>query len=228
MTELQAIMERHAVRSYTDEKLSPSVIAEIKNEISTANREGGLSIRLVSDEPKAFDSFMAHYGKFSGVKNYIVLAGRKKDKKLDEKLGYYGEKIAIKAQMLGLNTCWVAMSFSKGTAKKSCKLDSNDKIVCVLALGKGAVKGVPHKSKQMTELCEISGSMPDWCRSGMEAVMLAPTAMNQQKFLFTLDGNKVSAESKGGFYSLVDLGIAKYHFEVGAGKENFEWEYKMK
>ncbi len=24
-------------------------------------------------------------------------------------------------------------------------------------------------------------------------------------------------------YTQLDLGIAKYHFEVGAGKENFEW-----
>jgi hypothetical protein len=24
-------------------------------------------------------------------------------------------------------------------------------------------------------------------------------------------------------YAKLDLGIAKYHFEIGAGKENFEW-----
>jgi hypothetical protein len=24
-------------------------------------------------------------------------------------------------------------------------------------------------------------------------------------------------------YSKMDLGIVKYHFELGAGKENFEW-----
>ena len=24
-------------------------------------------------------------------------------------------------------------------------------------------------------------------------------------------------------YTQIDLGIVKYHFEVGAGKENFEW-----
>ncbi len=47
--------------------------------------------------------------------------------------------------------------------------------------------------------------------------------MNQQKFLFGLDGSKVTSRSTGGFYSMEDLDIVKYHFEVGAGKENFSW-----
>lgn len=48
--------------------------------------------------------------------------------------------------------------------------------------------------------------------------------MNQQKFKFILDGNTVDAKSLGGFYSNVDHGIAKYHFEVVAGKDNFSWK----
>ena len=51
----------------------------------------------------------------------------------------------------------------------------------------------------------------------------APTAMNQQKFLISYEDKKVNAKSLGGFYSKVDLGIVKYHFEVSAGKENFDW-----
>ena len=49
--------------------------------------------------------------------------------------------------------------------------------------------------------------------------MLAPTAMNQQKFLFELNGDKVSAKVSGfGFYTKIDLGIVKYHFEAATGK----------
>lgn len=58
----------------------------------------------------------------------------------------------------------------------------------------------------------------------MKAALLAPTAMNQQKFRFTLSGNEVSAKSTGGFYSKMDLGIVKFHFEEGAGRENFTWK----
>ena len=71
----------------------------------------------------------------------------------------------------------------------------------------------------MSELCRVQGDMPEWFRNGMEAAMLAPTAVNQQKFLFTLDDDIVTAERTGGMYSLVDLGIVKYHFEIGSGKE---------
>lgn len=58
-------------------------------------------------------------GFFSNVRNYVALIG-KKDAALDEKIGYYGEKIALRAQQLGLNTCWVALTFSKGKSKNNC------------------------------------------------------------------------------------------------------------
>lgn len=214
----EAIRNRHSVRSYLDKPIPIDTINEIKSEISECNRESGLHIQLVTEEPEAFNGFMAHYGKFSGVKNYIALIG-KKSPNLDEKLGYYGERIALKAQQLGLNTCWVAMTFSK--RKSKCVVDKGEKLVCVLSLGYGQTQGTAHKSKPIEQLCDINGEMPEWFRKGMECAMLAPTAMNQQKFLFSLSGNKVSAKSTGGFYSKVDLGIAMYHFEVGTGRKIF-------
>ena len=112
MTILDAIKERYSVRSYKDIPIPKTVVAEVNQEIDRCNRESGLNIQLITDEERAFGGMMAHYGKFSGVKNYIALVG-KKSADLDEKIGYYGERAAIKAQMLGLNTCWVAMTFSK-------------------------------------------------------------------------------------------------------------------
>lgn len=214
---LTAIKNRHSVRSYIDKPIDSETLSELKAEIDACNKESGLHIQLVTNEPEAFDSMMAHYGKFSGVQNYIALVGRK-SADFDEKSGYYGERIALKAQMLGLNTCWVAMTFSKGAAKKAVVIDSGEKLGCVLALGYGKTQGVAHTSKSMAQLCKTEGSMPEWFKNGMEAAILAPTATNQQKFLFTLNGQKVTAEATGGFYSKVDLGIVKYHFEVGSGK----------
>ena len=222
MTILEAIHARHAVRSYLDKAVPADTIIALQNEIDDCNREGGLHIQLVTNEPKAFDGMMAHYGKFVGVQNYIALVG-KKSADFDERLGYYGERIALKAQRLGLNTCWVAMSFSKGAAKRAVKVGSDEKLVCVLSLGYGAVQGVAHNSKPMDALCSVSGAMPDWFKAGMEAAMLAPTAMNQQKFRMTLSGKTVTAENLGGFYSGIDIGIVKYHFENGAGTDNFQW-----
>mgnify|MGYP001635082147 FL=1 len=214
----EGIKNRHSVRSYLDKSIPADMISQLSDEITECNREGGLHIQLVTNEPEAFSGFMAHYGKFSGVRNYIALIGRKTSD-LDEKLGYYGERIAIKAQQLGLNTCWVAMTFSR--KKSKCIVDKGEKLVCVLSLGYGQTQGIAHKSKPMEQLCTVSGKMPDWFRKGMECAMLAPTAMNQQKFLFSLNGENVTVKSTGGFYSKVDLGIVQYHFEVGAGRKIF-------
>ncbi len=224
MNEKEAIINRHAVREYYDRKIDPEALEGLQREIARCNEESGLRIRLVTEEPRAFDSFMAHYGKFSNVRNYIVLAG-KKSEDLQEKAGYYGERIAIRAQMLGLNTCWVALTFSRRRVKKFFRPAAGEKIVCVLALGYGTSQGLSHRCKTHSELCSVQGDMPAWFKEGMTCAMLAPTAMNQQKFRLTLTGpDSVRAEATGGFYSKVDLGIVKYHFEVGAGRENFEWD----
>lgn len=215
---IQAIRERHSVRSYTDRKIEGEARAALEREIAACNTESGLHMQLVTDEPEAFSGFMAHYGKFSGVRNYVALIGPKGDG-LDEKIGYYGERVALRAQMLGLNTCWVALTFRKGRGKAHCELADGEKLVCVLAVGYGTTQGVPHKSKPMDALCSLDDGTPDWFRQGMEAALLAPTATNQQKFRFTLEGDTAAAVSTGGFYSKVDLGIVKYHFEQGAGRK---------
>ena len=222
MDQLELMKARHSVRQYQDIAIPADVLTALQREVDACNAAGSLHIQLVTDEPRAFDGMMAHYGKFAGGKNYVALIG--KGDALDEKLGYYGERIALKAQELGLNTCWVAMTFGKGTARKKCAIGPGEKLACVLALGYGKTQGVAHKSKDLSALCSVDGRMPDWFRSGMEAAMLAPTAMNQQKFLISLTGeNAVHIKNLGGFYSKIDLGIVKYHFEQGAGEASIDW-----
>ena len=182
--------------------------------------ESGLHIQLVLNEANAFYGTMAHYGKFTGVRNYIVMAG-KKAASLEETCGYYGEKIVLYAQTLGLNNCWVAMTYSKG--KAVFQLDPGEKLCLVIAVGYGQTQGVSHKVKAREAVMKVQGTPPDWFIRGIDAALLAPTAMNQQKFTFSLDGSNVTAKAGIGFYSKIDLGIAKYHFELGAGAENFNW-----
>ncbi len=220
---LEAIRTRHAVRSYTDKEIESSILERIKSEIDICNKESGLNIQFFIDEPNAFDSMMAHYGKFSGVKNYIALIG-KKSPDLQEKIGYYGAKVELIATTLGLQSCWVVSTFSKSATKKSSEIKKDEKLLAVIALGYGTTMGVPHKGKEIEELCRIDGEMPAWFKAGMEAAMLAPTAMNQQKFMITLNDNNVKVEKTGAFYSDVNLGIVKYHFEVGAGKTDLKWD----
>lgn len=223
----EVMKARHSVRQYLDKPIETEALTAIKEEIEACNREGGLNIQLVTDEPKAFSGFMAKYGKFSGVTNYIALVGPKSSD-LGQKCGYYGERLVLLAQQLGLNTCWVAMSYKK--IPEAFKINSGEKLTVVISLGYGTNQGEEHKSKEASQVSNITEESPDWFKRGVEAALLAPTAMNQQKFNFTLtednenDKCMVEAETGKGFYTDIDLGIAKYHFEIAAGTDNFSWK----
>lgn len=216
----EAMEQRHSVRAYQNRPIAGEVKEELEAWIAQCNREGGLHMQLILDEPRAFSGGMARYGKFSGVRNYIAVVGPK-GPGLEEACGYYGEKVVLKAQQLGLNTCWVAMTYSK--IRSAFSVGEGEKLCIVISLGYGKTQGVPHKSKAIEKMAKTDGPAPDWFTSGVEAALLAPTAMNQQKFQFTLTDDKVSVRAGVGFYTKIDLGIVRYHFEAGAGKEHFTW-----
>lgn len=222
MTILEAIQQRHSVRRYTLQPIEAEKVIALKELVEQCNRESGLHIQLVIDEPKAFASPLVHYGKFAGVMNYLAMIGPAADPLLDEKLGYYGEMIVLEAQRMGLNTCWVALTFRKNP--KAYTVNAGEKLRCVISVGYGQNQGMSHKIKRIDQVAHCDGPMPEWFRQGVEAALLAPTAINQQKFVFTLhEGNKVEAKARWGFYEKIDLGIVKYHFEIAAGINNFTW-----
>lgn len=110
-------------------------------------------------------------------------------------------------------------------AGKECSsLDDKDvRVNGVIAIGYGKTQGVPHKSKTADQISHYQGVVPDWFNAGIKALLLAPSALNRQPYIVSGVGNKVSFKVKSGTLSQVDLGIGKYFFELGAGKENFEW-----
>lgn len=229
MVLLEAIKARHSVRSYIDRKIEDEVLNQLQQIIKQCNKESGLNIQLCLNEPGAFSGMMARIGRFKNVKNYIALVGKKSDDSLDEKCGYYAEKIVLKAQQLGLNTCWVGMTYSKRKSKKAIMLNSDEELLMVIAIGYGEINGVSHEVKPIEKLSNIEKfeSVPEWFLNGMKAVQLAPSAMNQQKFKFELDGDIIHTKSGSGSYTKIDLGIAKYHFEIGAGEKNWNWFYDL-
>ena len=227
MTLQEAIKARHSVRAYKAQPLSDEHASALHEKIAELNHEGGLHMQLIQNEPKAFKGVFA-YGKFFGVTNYVVMVGVKADD-LDERIGYYGEQLVLFAQTLGLNTCWVGLSYTK--IPGTYVLDEGEKIGCYIAIGYGETQGVAHKIKRIDQVSNVTDQSPDWFRRGVEAALLAPTAINQQKFSFELlppeDGQKPRVLAKRHFslvgYTQMDLGIARYHFEIAAGKENFKW-----
>ena len=238
MTLQEAIEARHSVRAYKDQPLAEEVVKRLEEEIAEVNQTGSLHIQLIRNEPKAFQGTLAKYGKFRNVTNYMVMAGKKSDD-LDERIGYYGEHLVLLAQTLGLNTCWVGLSYKK--IPDTYVLDEGEVIKAYIAIGYGETQGSSHKIKTIEQVNRTavrtfgssknaSDITPLWYTKGIEAALLAPTAVNQQKFSFEYVGTnngRHQVRAKKGIsmigYTQIDLGIVKYHFEIGAGREHFDW-----
>lgn len=223
---LSAMEARHSVRQYRDEPLSDEVAASLQGAIDILNEDHWTDLQLVRDEPRAFQSILAKYGSFKGVRNYIALVGPD-CKELREILGYAGEKLVLYAQSLGLNTCWVGATFKQVNWAYRVEIGTN--LEGVIALGYGETPGKTRKSVSPEAISKQYDTAPEWFRAGVDASLLAPTAINQQKFRFDLreDGGeelpRVRAHTKRGPFCKMDLGIAKLHFEIGAGPDSFEW-----
>ncbi len=213
----ELIKARHSVRRFKDVPVNDEHRATLDELAKSLSEESGLNIQVIYDDPDCFKTILA-YGSFKNAVNYIALIGDKKMEDLAEKCGYYGQQMVLKAQEIGLNTCWVGGTYSKG----KCKVDTEkgEKLVCIIALGYGEDEGVKHKSKPVSKLCNVAeADMPVWFKNGMVAAMMAPTALNQQKFYVTLNGDDVIITAQKAPFSKVDLGIVKYNFEAVTGRK---------
>lgn len=212
-----AMRQRHTVRKFTSEPLSAELISQLNDRVRANNECLGLAISLkVGDEsalPGALKLFFA-----KGARNYFMLAGSDRPG-LDEDLGYASADLMLFAQALGLNTWWIGGTFSRKNVEQTVP---GKKVIGIVAVGFGATPGVAHKSKTAAEVSSYEGPEPQWFSDGVQAALLAPTALNKQCFRIAGAGNKVSVSENGGAFSGADTGIVKYHFELGAG-DAFEW-----
>lgn len=223
MTELEALECRHSVRKYQDRPLEQSAVEALRREIERINEEGHLRMQLVLNEKKAFKGFLS-YGSFSNVSNYVMVVG-KKSESLEYRSGYYAERFVLFAQSIGLNTCIVGLTYKK--VDGAFEVGEDEKVVICIAVGYGEPDGFRmHKIKRPDQVSNVKEDSPEWFKKGVNAALLAPTAINQQKFYFEyIPENKVKpikGSSLAG-YTKIDLGIAMYNFEIGAGRENFRW-----
>ena len=135
------------------------------------------------------------------------------DDTLDERVGYFGQKLVIYAQQLGLNTCWVGIFNRK---KIPVEVADNERLVIAIAIGYGETQGKERKTKTADEVVIDLKDVPDWFHAGVEAALLAPTAINQQKFEIIYNENEeVEFKDLGGVLSKIDIGIVKCNFEIG-------------
>ena len=230
MTILEAMAVRTSLRTYLPEPIDPQQRHQLQKAVDQCNRAGGLSLRLIYDQPTPL---AAGYGILTGVQNYLVLAGPSDLPHLEEKCGYYGEQVLLTAVAMGLGTCWVGATYDK----RACQavVSPGETLVCAIALGhtpqaptgrEKLIRAATHRTvRSPQELAEGLDAAPAWFRAGAEALCRAPSAMNRQgyRFAMTADGLARARRTREDAFSLVDLGIAKYHFELGAHGGSWTW-----
>lgn len=215
MTLQEAMKARHMVRKYTNKTIPADIVVKLKDRVKQNNEQYGLSIKLMINDGSAVPGVIKLI-LAKGVNNFFIMAG---PAGADEKCGYCGADLMLYTQTLGLNTWWVGGTYNrKGAAEKSGATP-----VGIIAVGYGQTQGVPHKTKTADEVSAYVGDIPDWFKEGVDAALLAPTALAKQAFIIKGKGNTVHIDCNNGIFSGVDKGLVKYHFELGAGKENFEW-----
>lgn len=217
----EAMERRHTVRRYTEQRLPAEIVQRLEARIQANNRTHGLSMKLVTENSEAFQPVLRLILARS-VRNYVVLAAEAGPDS-EMRLGYGGADVMLYAQTLGLNTWWVGGTFSRKGARRGAETAAHEAVSGVLVVGYGAVQGKPHRSKSPEEISSYSGPAPAWFARGVKAVLLAPTALNRQAFIIRGEGGRVSMRCENGAFSGIDLGIGRYYFEAGAGKEHFDW-----
>lgn len=230
---LSAMKKRCSRRKYKAVPIASKCIKQLESSIALYNKESGLKIKLVvGNGGELFDGFRKSYGLFVGVQNYIAMLGSREIPNRMEKTGRFGEKIILEATAMGLSTCWVGSSYDKKSAAALCS--ENDILDCVIAIGysdeKHSLKermmeyGMHRQNKTKESLIEAREPIPEWFKRGMDAVYLAPSARNLRPFIFRYEEDRVSASLTMRTESaMIDLGISKLHFELGAG--GGRWDY---
>ena len=130
MEPMELMRARHSVRKYTDRKIEPEKAAQLQAEIEAINQESGLFFALVTENEEVFKANQPSYGSFSGCRNCLLLFGGRSSA---EQVGYYGERLVLFAQSLGLNTCWCALTFEK----KAVPVKAHRSIAGLVPAGRG-------------------------------------------------------------------------------------------
>jgi len=203
------------VRAFDAEPISEEDRQALQQAIDEANAADGLALQLVCDEPHAFSGRLAHYGSFRQCTNYIALVAPRTDA-AREACGYRGEQLVLLAQQLGLRTCWVGLTYRRPPLER-VSVPAGMRLHLLIALGHGALPARPRKSKTFAQVARFSEEPPAWFRAGVEAALLAPTALNWQRFRFDYRDGQAHLRVSRGTYAAIHRGILRLHFEIGSG-----------
>lgn len=219
----KAIEERYSVRTFSTTPLKAEDVAFLQEQLEEINQVSGLNATFLEDGSAAFSSVRTSYGMFKDVRSLVLLKGNPSVPDFLEKAGFYGENLVLDLYDRGIGTCWVGGTFDRTVFS----IPENEQFICALLVGypgKIALKDqvllarLHKRYKPISERLTSDGDVPADIQNGLEAVRLAPSAVNTQTPHFTYkDGVLTAGVPEEGKFGLVDLGIAKSHFVQEAG-----------
>lgn len=236
---LELIKKRRSVRTFDGVSLSSEDANKIMRFAEEVENPYNLPIQWTLLDAKAH-----HLSSPVIVGTDIYIAGKMhRSLHAEEDFGYSFERIVLFAESLGVGTTWIAGTMDRTAFEKAVSLKDDEVLPCVSPLGYPSKKmslreGMMRKGikadtrKEFGELifdscygCPLTKEEAGRLAKPLEAVLLAPSAVNKQPWRIVVCGDAVHFYAKHGRgYSSengwdiqkIDLGIALCHFELAA------------
>jgi len=241
-----AAVARHSARTFED---APHLSLLEHLERFTASLPGKETARvvIVRDLPASvFTGVIGNYGKVVGASSGLMVIGQEESPTFQEAAGYLGEAAILEAQANGLDSCWVGGFFDRSATERLVEMAPGERVLAVSPLGYAQARPRAgermlkrfvgaHKRRPIQEIAPgfDDETWPAWAAEGVRLARVAPSAVNRQPWLFTLETQvsatasyagptgavRISVTERGHFGSVsrrLDCGIAMLHFEVGA------------
>ncbi len=213
-TLLGLLEKRHSVRRFSSLPLDNDERERLYSLLSDLNQRGNTRLEAFVDEPSAFDCPAAKFMRFKHARNYVAFYVKKDDKAALVDAGEVGALLSLSLLYMGFGNCFVAGTFSR--KQSHAKPKDGETLPFVLVFGHGENEGKPHRNKKPTDLSKDYDGAPEWFQKGIEAIMLCPSSINRFPYVFSLENGEAVGHPRGDSLSLVDIGIAKFFFELAS------------
>lgn len=238
---IEAIETRISCRAFEKKQIPEQDFQALAAEVAAINAETGLHFQLFGPREDGTAIDMNRQMFANNPPAYAALVTTEGPIP-EEKLGYYGERLVLKATQLGLGTCWVASTYDRSTTR--VELEPGEKLHDVVPMGyapakfplmqrtiRGRIRGRSKPNEQLYRGPYPLANAPEWIQAAIQAVQLGPSAVNEQPVVFVQDAPdapiRATIPKVRTKMEFTDLGIAKLHFQIAAQECGVEgaWEW---
>ena len=227
---IEAIETRISCRAFTKDAIEQETYDALTTEVEALNAESGLHFQLYGPRADGTAIDMQRKMFASNPPAYAALVAQEGPIP-EEMLGYFGEKLVLKATQLGLGTCWVASTYDRSTTR--VELAPGEKLHDVVPIGyapekmplvqrtiRGRIRGRSKPNEQLYRGPQPLSQTAEWIQAAIQAVQLAPSAICEQPVVFVQDAPdgpiRATLPQIRTKMEYTDLGIAKLHFQIAA------------